>query len=108
MAKEYVHDIQREVRSISGWYELEKEGILEVDGQKVLFTVGTGVVDSSCCGIGGCRFALVPGYILRLKSRQNEGGLWISEVEPVIEEATQAKIKRLIEEKEVVQQVQFL
>jgi len=108
MAKEYVHDIKREVRSISGWYELEKEVILEVDDQKVLFTVGTGVVDSSCCGVGGCRFAVVPGYIVKLKDRRNDSGLWISEVNPVTDEEAQSKIKRLIEEKEIVQQVQFL
>lgn len=108
MAKEYVHDIQREVRSISGWYELEEEKILESEGREVLYTVGNGVVDSSCCGVGGCRFAVVPGYILKLKTRQNDSGLWISEVEPVTDEAAKNRIKRLIEENEVVQQVRFL
>jgi len=108
MVKEYVHDIQREVRSISGWYELEEEKILELDGRQVLYTVGNGVVDSSCCGVGGCRFSVVPGYILKLKTRQNDSGLWISEVEPVTDEAAKNRIKRLIEENEVVQQVRFL
>ena len=107
MTREYTHDIGREVRSISGGYEFEKEGNLQIDGREVLYVVGNAVVDSSCCGVGGCRYALVPGYVRQFKTRQDDHGLWISEVEPIIDMATRQEITRVLKEKEIVQQVQF-
>ena len=107
MIREYTHEIGREVRSISGGYEFEREGNLQIDGRKVLYVVGNAVVDSSCCGVGGCRYALVPGYVRQFKTRQDEQGLWISEVEPIIDMATRQEITRVLKEKEIVQQVQF-
>ncbi len=108
MSKEYAHELNSRVESISGWYELEKEGTIQIDGKEVLYVVGNGIVDSSCCGMGGCRYALVPGHILKFKSRQNDDGLWVSEVEPIVDVKTRQEITRVLEEKEIVQQVQFL
>ncbi|MBL7224738.1 MAG: hypothetical protein ISS59_01275 [Desulfobacteraceae bacterium] len=105
--REYKHELNREVRSISGGYELEREGKFEIHGREVLFVVGNAVVDSSCCGVWGCRYALVPGYVKKFKTRQDDHGLWISEVEPIIDKATRQEIIRLLKEKEIVQQVQF-
>jgi len=107
MIREYTHELNREVRSISGGYEFEREGNLQIDGREVLYVVGNAVVDSSCCGVGGCRYALVPGYVRQFKTRQDEQGLWISEVEPIIDMATRQEITRVLKEKEIVQQVQF-
>jgi len=107
MIREYKHELNREVRSISGGYEFEKEGSLQIDAREVLYVVGNAVVDSSCCGVGGCRYALVPGYVKKFKTRQDDHGLWISEVEPIIDRATRQEITRVLKEKEVVQQVQF-
>lgn len=107
MIREYTHELNREIRSISGGYELEREEKLEIHGKEVLYVVGNAIMDSSCCGVWGCRYALVPGYVKKFKTRQDEQGLWISEVEPVIDGATRQKITQLLEEKELVQQVQF-
>lgn len=107
MIKEYTHELNKEIRSISGGYELEMEGKLEINGKEVLYVVGNAVVDSSCCGIGGVRYALVPGYVKKFKTRRDEQGLWISEVEPIIDKATRQEITRVLMDKEVVQQVQF-
>ena len=107
MIREYTHELNREVRSISGRYEFDMEGKLQIDGREVLYVVGNGVVDSSCCGVGGCRYALVPGYVRQFKTRQDEQGLWISEVEPIIDRVTRQEITRVLKEKEIVQQVQF-
>lgn len=107
MIREYTHELNREIRSISGGYELEREGKFEIHGKEVLYVVGNAIMDSSCCGVWGCRYALVPGYVKKFKTRQDEQGLWISEVEPVIDGATRQKITQLLEEKELVQQVQF-
>ena len=108
MAENYIHELGDEVRAISGGYTLEEEGILEMGGKEVLYAVGTGVMDSSCCGVGGCRFAVVPGYVIKFKTGQNENGSWVSEVERVMDGPERVEIKHLLEEKETVQQVQFL
>ena len=107
MIREYTHDMGEEVRSISGGYTLEMEGKFEIEGKEVLYVVGNAVVDSSCCGTGGCRYALVPGYVRQFKTRQDERGLWISEVEPIMDRAARQEIIRVLKEKEIVQQVQF-
>lgn len=107
MTKEYSHELNREFQSISGKYVLEKELSIEVDGKVVLCVIGNAIVDSSCCGFGGCRYALVPGYVRRLKTRKNDSGLWVSEVEPVVNPESRKEITRLIKKKEWVNQVQF-
>ena len=107
MIREYTHELNREVRSISGSYELEKEVRVDIHGKEILYVVGNAVVDSSCCGAWGCRYALVPGYVKKFKTRQDDRGLWISEVEPVIDGATRKEITRVLKDKEIVQQVQF-
>ena len=64
MTREYTHELNREVQSISGWYKLYKEEKIELMGKEVLYVVGDGVVESSCCGTGGCCYAVVPGFIV--------------------------------------------
>ena len=107
MIREYTHELNKEIRSISGGYELDMEGKFEIDGKVVLYVVGNAIVDSSCCGVGGCRYALVPGYVKGFKKRKDEQGLWISEVEPIVDREIRQKITRVLKEKEIVQQVQF-
>lgn len=107
MIREYPHELKREFQSISGKYVLEKEVSIEVDGKAVLYVVGNAIVDSSCCGVGGCRYALVPGYVKKIKTRKNDSGLWVSEVEPVVDPKSRKEITQLIKQKEWVTQVQF-
>lgn len=105
--KDYTHELNKEIRSISGGYELEKEARIEMDGREVLVAVGNGVVDSSCCGVWGCRFALVPGYVIDWKSRAGPEGLPVSRVEPIQDDKTKEKMSKLLEVKECVSQVIF-
>ena len=104
---EYVHAVETEVRAISGGYRIEKEVLLAIDGRDVLCLVGTGQVDSSCCGVGGCHFAYVPGYMVGYRVRQDQNGQWISLVEPVTDQDARNRVRRILEETEIVQQVNF-
>ena len=107
---EYIHQItdnEDEIQSISGHYTIEKELRLEYCGNIVFCVIGTGIIDSSCCGIGGCRYALVPGYIVKWKEKTNSTGLMVSEVEPVAEENSKKKISKILKEQELVTQVNF-
>ncbi|MDY6789901.1 MAG: hypothetical protein SWH54_01415 [Thermodesulfobacteriota bacterium] len=107
---EYIHqttDNEHEIQSISGHYTIEKELRLKYCGNIVLCVIGTGIIDSSCCGMGGCRYALVPGYIVKWKEKANSTGLMVSQVEPVAEENSKKKISKTLKEQELVTQVNF-
>lgn len=106
--REYVHqELNQEITAVGGHYALVKEVCLPFRGRKVLYLVGYGIFDTTCCGIGGCTYALVPGFILDWKSKTNGDGLAVSRVEPIRDEAVRKEVQRLIKGKEIVQQVRF-
>ena len=105
---EYVHQgLSQQITAIGGHYVLVKEVRLPYDGREVLYLVGHAAYDSTCCGTGGCAYALVPGMIAGWHSGQTEDGLAISRLEPIKSSEAQNKIRRLIERSEAVQQVIF-
>jgi hypothetical protein len=99
--------LNEEVRTISGLYILSQEKRLSYNGREILYYVGCAMVDASCCGPGGCTYALVPGYIEQWRYRVNSDERWVSRVKPLRRKAEQEKLRRLIKEKEPVQQVNF-
>jgi len=99
--------LNEEVKSIAGWYLFSKEGTIRLGGSNVLFLVGHGVVDSSCCGSGGCSFALVPGAVVALKYAQDDQGRPVSLVAPITDPATREEIRDLLIRSEGVSQVNF-
>jgi hypothetical protein len=107
MTRPFVHALNEEVRSISGWYQLSKEGILEQNGKRILFLLGEGEADTACCGSGGCRYALVPGEVIDWKSSQDEEGRSISQVEPIKDPVIREEVRRHIMNIEGIPQVQF-
>ena len=108
MKREYSHEeLDQEVESVAGHYLLEKEVRMRFGDREIFYILGHGVFDTTCCGAGGCRYALVPGYILKWKTASDEAGRKISEVEPVRDKEARREIERHIKEKETVQQVNF-
>jgi len=107
MPRKYTHELNKEVQSISGWYRLYKEGRIGHKGREFLYLVGDGVVESSCCGSGGCRYAVVPGFIVSWKSGTNGEGLFISVIEPIRDARVREDIKIILSKKEGISQVQF-
>jgi hypothetical protein len=103
--KEYVHLGEVEVRSIAGGYCIEEEQLITILGQEVLCEIGYGVVDSSCCGVGGCRFAHVAGFLRGYRVKRDRLGRWISEVEPIQDETIRKRVEELLKEVHIVQQV---
>ena len=109
MTRAFVHPVLgEEQESVTGRYAFTNETRLEMDGREVLVLVGYGVADTSCCGTGGCGYALVPGFVVRWKHAAAEGGRAVSEVEPVADPATRKRIEEAVRKTEVVQQVNFL
>ena len=110
MTKDFVHPkLNEEVTAIAGHYTHEKEERVSVNGKDVLYILGYGVVDTSCCGMGGCRFALVPGYLLNYRYREDESGNPVSSVEPIgDDQEARREIVRLIDERDSYSSVRFL
>ena len=97
-----------ENRSVSGYYVLEKEVRLPYGEKEVLYVVGLGVADTSCCGGGASRYALVPGYVVKWHVATNQDGLPVSEVERISEDGERRALAALIKSREVNVAVQFL
>jgi len=109
VVEEYVHqELNQDITAIGGSYVLVKEARLPFGSREILYAVGHAVFDTACCGVGGCAYALVPGFVLAWKSKDNENGLAVSEVERIRDKGVQQQVRRLIEAKELVQQVSFL
>jgi hypothetical protein len=109
VAVEYVHqELDREITAIGGTYLLVREVRLPLYSREVLYVVGHAAFDTSCCGPGGCGYALVPGFILKWKGETNQDHLAVSQVEPIHDKGVQEKVRRLIKEKESIRQVRFL
>ncbi len=107
MSTDYVHQaLNQEIAAISGYYVLTQEVRLPFDGREVLYLVGHAAFDT-CCGVGGCAYGLVPGFVLRWKYKTDAGGLPVSLVEPIHDQAVQRKLARTIKRQETVQQVVF-
>ena len=92
---------------IGGYYTPQKEVRLPHNGREVLYVIGQAVVESSCCGTGNWKYAIIPGYIASWQNERNEAGLPVSEVEPIRDEETQSNLRRLIETSEDATLVSF-
>jgi hypothetical protein len=105
--RDYIHQpLDQEVTAIGGHYVLVKEVRLPFRGREVLYLIGHAAFDT-CCGVGGCAYGLVPGFILDWQCRHNADGLPISLVEPIRDRTVQQEVRKLIEQQEVIQQVRF-
>ena len=105
---DFIHPVlNEEIRTISGHYVLSRESRLPFNNREVLYFIGCAIVDSSCCGAGGCAYGLVPGYIMQWKYKLNPENLSVTQVEPIRNKGDQEELRRLIKQKERVQQVNF-
>jgi hypothetical protein len=109
MLLRYVHyELNEEVTALGGHYVISKEVRLLVDDREVLYTVGYGVMDTTCCGMGGCAYATVHGFIKQWRYLQNDKGLAVTEIESIEDESLRSQLRRKIMGDETVQQVNFL
>ena len=109
MFRDYVHQqLNQEITAIGGHYVLVKEVRLPFGGREILYLVGHAAFDTACCGVGGCAYAVVPGFVLNWQSQTNADGLPVSQVETIQDKDKQEQVQRLIEKREPVHQVRFL
>ncbi len=109
MIQSYVHQkLNQEVVAIGGYYLLTKEVRLPFRGRDLLYLVGHAAFETTCCGTGGCAYALVPGFVVDWRGGVSEDGLPVSRVEPVQARTVQDHLRRIIARKELVHQIVFL
>jgi len=107
MIKDYKHiDVGKEIRFISGFYEVEEEKRIKFKDEEVLVVIGHAIVDSACCGMGACRYALVPGKIRKFRYKRDEDGSEWTEVE-VLTPQEKLEIEKLLKNSEIINQVVF-
>lgn len=108
-AQDFPHpELNVQITAIGGSYFLLKEVRLAMDDGDVLYLVGVAVIDTSCCGVGGCAYALVPGMVRQWRYKTDAAGRSVSLVCPVSDETARKRIRALIIKKESVNQVDFL
>jgi len=107
--KKFVHDqLDREVNAIGGWYTLTRELQLPFQDKSVFYLTGHAHFDSTCCGAGGCCYAVVQGYVVKWKGEKNDHGVDVSHIEPISDPAARTEIQRLIMQDTVINQVVFI
>jgi len=96
--------LDEEVRAIGGYYVPTKEVRLQYGDREILYLVGHAVVDSSCCGVGGCGYAKVPGFIREWKVRQADGSNPVTRVESITDRETRKAVRRIIAKEEGIRE----
>lgn len=105
---DFVHpELGREITAIGGHYVFIKEICLPYRDREILYFVGYAVLDSTCCGVGGCAYVLVAGFITQWKYKADQNAATLSQVEPIRDERIQKEVRALIRKKETVYQVTF-
>ena len=105
---DFVHpELNEEVRAIGGHYVLTKEIRTSLRSNAVLYFVGYAVIDTSCCGVGGCIYATVPGFISKWKYKKTINNRPVSMIKPIRDPAIQREIRKLIEDREKIHQINF-
>ena len=107
-SRDFAHpELGREVTAIGGHYVFGKEIRLPFNSREILYFVGYAVVDSSCCGVGGCAYVFVAGFIKKWKYRKDDHDCSVSQIKPIRNHAVQNKVRSLIQNKEMVFQINF-
>lgn len=101
-------DLNRDITAIGGHYRYTREVRLRFAGRLFLVLLGYAVVDTACCGPGGCACAWVPGRIVEWHKAADGSGRAVSRIAPVTDERLRTDLAAEIRRREAVNQVIFL
>lgn len=105
----YVHyPLNQEITAIGGHYVVTEEIRHASEGFDILYTLGYGVMDTTCCGMGGCAYATVFGFVRDWKTAKNEDGYFVSLCEPLRDEQLKEQLRKVVNQHATVQQINFL
>ena len=107
-AHDYAHPkLGQEISAIGGHYVFTDERRIPYNGREILYFVGYAVLNSTCCGVGGCAYVLVPGFIQEWKYKKSSDDAFVSQIEPIRDFKVQQEIRNFIQRKEIFHQVTF-
>jgi len=105
---EYIHrPLGESVVAIGGSFRITEEKRMACDGQDVLYLLSIAHMDNACCGVWGCYYAIVKGFVRAWKHMQDQQGYAMTRVVPVDNPKEQEQIRNKIMSEEMVQQVIF-
>ena len=108
VAHDYTHpQLGQEVNAVGGHYVFTHERRLPYGDREILYFSGYAVMNSNCCGAGGCAYVLVPGFIQEWKYKKSANNAFISRIEPIHDTKLQKEIRNFIQAKEIFHQVTF-
>ena len=108
MIIEYTHpELDREVRSIAGYYVPVEEHVLPYNEREVIYILGSACIEASCCGSKDWLYIQVPGFLVRKHIRSGEGTLPVSEIETIQDKEDRDAIRHLLEEKHPSVQIEM-
>jgi hypothetical protein len=58
-------DFGNEVQAPWGYYQAVEEGSLDLEGRRLVYTLGSACIEASCCGKGSWNYARVEGYLVQ-------------------------------------------
>ncbi len=96
------------VTAIGGTYVLTGEQKIGYQGEQLLVFTGHAVFDTSCCGAGGCAYALVPGFVESYRCGKDDAGRWLSRVRLIEGAQLRKTVTAAIRAQTNAHQVQFL
>ena len=99
--------LNSEIAAIGGEYAFLKEATVRFQENTILYYVGCAVLNSTCCGTGGVCFARVPGVVHDFKYKSDASGVPVSMVEPITNKTIQKQLRKILQDTEMVQQVEF-
>ena len=57
-------ELGKEVVAPSGYYQPLEEATIDYRGRRLLYVLGTGCIEASCCGKGSWTYARVEGFLV--------------------------------------------
>jgi len=104
----FVHPLlNHEVDAIGGHYLISKEALLQDGNENILYFLGHAITDRTCCGTGGCGYAIIAGHVIAYRTGMNEDGRYVSEIMPVSKRRFE-ELTGMMKREEGVIQVHFL
>ena len=106
---EYTHTpLDEKVQFVSGAYQIDSEHKLQYGDREILYLLGSTDQICGCCGsCAPIRFISVPGFIRGWKSKKNEAGLPVTEIDVVGDDETRTKIRKILQQEHDVSSVEF-
>ena len=105
---EYTHSVKELVKFVAGAYAIESEHLLSYKDREVLYLIGATDELCNCCGdCGVIRFINIPGFVKAWKSKTNEAGVPVSEIDPITDPEIRREIKKILYEDYCLDNIDF-